>query len=363
MASRRRSGRSRRSPPTARLRASRGSGPTSRTSWRSAPTSISWSPPARRAGCAPRSATTAPARSRSICASTAAARSVAAPVAAEPVPAAPVERDLDDLAGAAGALAAPDGAGAAAAALYPSLSAALGADRVAAIALGLGRRRRWWRRACSSIFSGLVIDLGPGDGPPRLGWAVTRTDPRFRLVELEIAGPGVAGSLRTFLRQPPVAPPGFADAARRVPAGAFAGRHALGDRRLAGPRRRRRPAARRRRRRGDADLAPRPRRGRSRRRRIAAAGGAAAVMPYDAPPRPRRSSTGCRRSATCSTSPPARSPARPAPASGPSGWPAFLAIYAIGFADAVAALLARQPGTALRALYPSSAYVRRGPPA
>ena len=56
---------------------------------------------------------------------------------------------------------------------------------------------------------------------------MTRTDPRFRLVELEIAGPGVAGSLRTFLRQPPVAPPSFADAARRVPAGAFAGRHAL----------------------------------------------------------------------------------------------------------------------------------------
>jgi len=76
-----------------------------------------------------------------------------------------------------------------------------------------------------SVFSGLVVDLAPADDAG-LGFRCTAIDWRFGLVELAVAGPGIAGAVQAFVRQPPV--PGIAmrEAVAMVDPSEFAGLHA-----------------------------------------------------------------------------------------------------------------------------------------
>src|SRR5262249_51795780 len=56
-----------------------------------------------------------------------------------------------------------------------------------------------------SIFAGLSVETyAESQTPDTLAFRVTETDPRFRMVLHEIAGGGLAGTLQTFARMPPV---------------------------------------------------------------------------------------------------------------------------------------------------------------
>lgn len=55
-----------------------------------------------------------------------------------------------------------------------------------------------------SIFAGLSVDVTQSDDAAQtLRWRVSRVDPRFRKVDLDISGGGIVGRLETFLRMPP----------------------------------------------------------------------------------------------------------------------------------------------------------------
>ncbi|MBV9998736.1 MAG: SDR family NAD(P)-dependent oxidoreductase [Verrucomicrobia bacterium] len=79
-----------------------------------------------------------------------------------------------------------------------------------------------------SIFGGLVLTrCEEADERDAISFRVTLSDPRFRLVRMEISGGGLAGNLETFVRQPPVAQAGMAELAGRITPGEFAGTTAL----------------------------------------------------------------------------------------------------------------------------------------
>jgi NAD(P)-dependent dehydrogenase (short-subunit alcohol dehydrogenase family) len=278
----------------------------------------------------------------------------------EPVPAAPVERRFEELEGAAGSLAPPDGAAPRAAALYPGVVAALGAERVVALAL-TSTVVGMVAPGLHSIFSGLSLAFPAVDGAAGLAWAVGRADERFRLATIEVAGPGLAGSLRAFVRFPPVAPPSPAAVAGRVPADAFAGRHALviGGSRGLGAAMALLFAA------GGGEVTLTWRSGQAEAEALAAAivgaGGRARAIRYD---------TGAPAAAQLAGLPPVTDLHYFATGAifGPAAagyrrarLDAFLAVYADGFADAVEALLAARPDQPLSAFYPSSVAVESRP--
>jgi NAD(P)-dependent dehydrogenase (short-subunit alcohol dehydrogenase family) len=73
-----------------------------------------------------------------------------------------------------------------------------------------------------SIFAGFnvefVEDLATTSG---LRFSVTDTDPRFRLVRMDVAGSGLVGKVTAFSRWPPVDPPSLADLAAHVKSSEF----------------------------------------------------------------------------------------------------------------------------------------------
>jgi NAD(P)-dependent dehydrogenase (short-subunit alcohol dehydrogenase family) len=73
-----------------------------------------------------------------------------------------------------------------------------------------------------SIYSGLELKFNAGAASPNeLRFAVTEVDPRFRRVKIRIDGGGLAGSLDTFSRLPPVSQPSIAEVAKHVARGEF----------------------------------------------------------------------------------------------------------------------------------------------
>ena len=57
---------------------------------------------------------------------------------------------------------------------------------------------------------------------------MTVTDPRFRVVRHEISGGGLAGTVESFARVPPIEQPGITDLGRHVAANEFSGATAMG---------------------------------------------------------------------------------------------------------------------------------------
>jgi len=89
-------------------------------------------------------------------------------------------------------------------AAFPLLCRALGAQRIAAIAL-LSSLVGMICPGLHSIFSGLSIKLLERmDGKPGIGVRTKSVDQRFRLVRMTVAGSGIAGELSAFERFPPV---------------------------------------------------------------------------------------------------------------------------------------------------------------
>jgi hypothetical protein len=79
-----------------------------------------------------------------------------------------------------------------------------------------------------SLFAGLDVSRDPAsEGEQVLCYAVSKTDPRFRSLQIDVAGSGIAGRLDAFARLPPTAQPGMAEISRRVAKNGFAGQRAL----------------------------------------------------------------------------------------------------------------------------------------
>jgi NAD(P)-dependent dehydrogenase (short-subunit alcohol dehydrogenase family) len=79
-----------------------------------------------------------------------------------------------------------------------------------------------------SIYSGLHLNSDPAAVEAAvLRWAVTRADPRVRLVDMAIAAGGLHGTLMAFLRPKPYAQPRLAELSAVVPSDAFAGQRAI----------------------------------------------------------------------------------------------------------------------------------------
>ncbi|WP_088283348.1 SDR family NAD(P)-dependent oxidoreductase [Ideonella sp. A 288] len=81
-----------------------------------------------------------------------------------------------------------------------------------------------------SIYSELKLRrlrAGAISADGRMDCAVTRADPRFRSVRIDVTGCTLEGTLSAFFRAPPVSQPLLADLRSAVDAARFAGQHAL----------------------------------------------------------------------------------------------------------------------------------------
>jgi NAD(P)-dependent dehydrogenase (short-subunit alcohol dehydrogenase family)/acyl dehydratase len=111
--------------------------------------------------------------------------------------------------------------------LFPALSAALGAEGVAGIALVSGVVGM----SCPglhSLFSQLTLErVETPPGPPGLDWRTARTEARTRWVVLDVGGAGWEGQVIAFARPEPVQPLSMAELSRRVGPDEFSGRTAL----------------------------------------------------------------------------------------------------------------------------------------
>jgi acyl dehydratase/NADP-dependent 3-hydroxy acid dehydrogenase YdfG len=111
--------------------------------------------------------------------------------------------------------------------MFHSLSREWYPLRVASIA-GLSRIVGMVCPGLHSIFSGLKLRFdGEDSGREVLAFRVKSTNERYRSVILAVEGPGLSGTVDTFVRQPPARQMGIGDVAQAVKAGEFAGAHAL----------------------------------------------------------------------------------------------------------------------------------------
>ena len=152
-------------------------------------------------------------------------------------PATALDLAFDEMDGLAGRLAfatPPE----ALAAMFPAASDWLGPRRLAALAattLMVGM-------VCPglhSMFSSLIVDAcdEPKPQDDHLGFRVIRTDPRFRMVRMSVAGGGWAGAVEAFARLPPVPQAPSHTLRGVVGPGRVRGLPGAGGRRLAGARR------------------------------------------------------------------------------------------------------------------------------
>lgn len=139
-------------------------------------------------------------------------------------PAAPAVIGFEELHDRSGRAALPDLERAAAA--FPDLARALGARRVAAL-IATTYLVGMICPGLHSVFGGMTVDLCDDAGADCLDFRVTKTDPRFRSGYMKIAGGGLAGTVESFVRLPPVAQAGTDEIAGRVSADEFAGQTAL----------------------------------------------------------------------------------------------------------------------------------------
>lgn len=109
--------------------------------------------------------------------------------------------------------------------LFPALANTIGSATVS----GLLATSQIVGMACPglhSLYAGLDVTCD-GDGSGPLGYAVARTDARFRSLQIDVAGSGLSGRLEAFARPQPPVQPDIKAVAARVAANAFAGQRAL----------------------------------------------------------------------------------------------------------------------------------------
>ena len=110
---------------------------------------------------------------------------------------------------------------------FANAASIFGAERIAAIA-ALSRLVGMICPGLYSLFAALALDFVASASKAKdVAFRVARTDPRFRLVQMEVSGAGIAGSVDAFLRWPPVKQAALADIVKLVAPGEFAGATAL----------------------------------------------------------------------------------------------------------------------------------------
>jgi NAD(P)-dependent dehydrogenase (short-subunit alcohol dehydrogenase family) len=113
------------------------------------------------------------------------------------------------------------------AALFPALSNSIGVSAVHAL-LATSHVVGMACPGLHSLFAGLDVSRDPASDRARtLGYAVSKTDARFRSLQIEVAGSGITGRLDAFARHPPATQPGMTAISAHVAKGAFAGQRAL----------------------------------------------------------------------------------------------------------------------------------------
>jgi acyl dehydratase/NAD(P)-dependent dehydrogenase (short-subunit alcohol dehydrogenase family) len=136
----------------------------------------------------------------------------------------PADLRFEQLAGYAGAVATAE---ADVQSLFPSLTGAIGAPAVR----GLLATSQIVGMACPglhSLFAGLDVDCNrESDRESVLAYAVTKTDARFRSLQIEVSGTGIAGRLDAFARPAPPIQPGMREIRPRVSGNPFAGQRSL----------------------------------------------------------------------------------------------------------------------------------------
>ena len=110
--------------------------------------------------------------------------------------------------------------------LFPALARSCGPATLAQI-LATTRIVGMLHPGLDSIFSTLKLKRESSSAAPVLSYRVVRTDPRFRSVRIQAAGPTFTATIEAFFRPRPVAQETLASVATHVAPAAFAGQRAL----------------------------------------------------------------------------------------------------------------------------------------
>jgi NADP-dependent 3-hydroxy acid dehydrogenase YdfG len=138
----------------------------------------------------------------------------------------PVDVPFEQLANQAGAVAAAAGDDEIRK-LFPALSGSIGAAAVHAL-LAASQIVGMACPGLHSLFAGLDVSRDPiSCGERSLRYAVSKTDARFRSLQIDVAGSGIAGRLDAFARPAPPAQAAMSAVSARVTRGAFAEQSAL----------------------------------------------------------------------------------------------------------------------------------------
>jgi len=110
---------------------------------------------------------------------------------------------------------------------FPHADSAIGARRVAAIAI-LSTLTGMVCPGMYSLFAAFAIDLvEDSNHKDAVGFNVSETDERFRMIRMNVSGAGMRGSVQAFLRWPPIGQASFDEVSKVVAPGEFAGSTAL----------------------------------------------------------------------------------------------------------------------------------------
>ena len=136
----------------------------------------------------------------------------------------PVDLPFEQLIGRTGAVAVTD---ADALAWFPALTEAIGLSAVKAL-IATSQIVGMACPGLHSLFAGLDVNREPdAERQGALAYAVRKADQRFRSLQIDVWGSGIAGRLDAFARPAPPAQPGMAEIAGRVTGNPFAGQRSL----------------------------------------------------------------------------------------------------------------------------------------
>ena len=113
-----------------------------------------------------------------------------------------------------------------ASALFPNLARLVPAEQLAAV-LATTRLVGMEAPGLHSVCRSLNLSDMPGHRAPELSYRAARYDERFSLLDLFVEAPGLAGTVSTGIRPPPVEQASFASLRERVAPGEFAGERPL----------------------------------------------------------------------------------------------------------------------------------------
>jgi acyl dehydratase/NAD(P)-dependent dehydrogenase (short-subunit alcohol dehydrogenase family) len=111
--------------------------------------------------------------------------------------------------------------------LFPALAVAMGPSALRAL-LATSQIVGMACPGLHSLFAGLDVNCDSStDRESALAYAVSRVDARFRSLQIDVSGSGVAGRLEAFARLAPPSQPGMGEISARIAGSPFAGQKSL----------------------------------------------------------------------------------------------------------------------------------------